>query len=334
MRPVIHSPTIKLKYRDTNSSELKEDRLLITRIRPVIFAVFAIALVGTFSALARTTSAQPQANDAAVKKADDLFQHQKYKEAIEAYKAILASDSNNDHVLDNIGLSYYKMGDRASARDWMQRRADLSGQSPSVKARMLTNVALFDWDEAHLNAAIIRAGIAGAPDATAVSKMVADGIEAAEKAVAIAPRSAQAFNLLNLLNREAFLLEPDSGKKQEYIQKAEAALRQCISFSSPEAIQSQGAFVGPMILSEAPGTIKVGTPGKKVIPDAFKDGKGDRVVVEAFVGGDGKVSIKRAVAGKGKPADEALAAAGKWQFEPSTFEGHPVTVIYSISFPQ
>ena len=36
---------------------------------------------------------------------------------------------------------------------------------------------------------------------------------------------------------------------------------------------------------------------------------------------------------QGKLVDAALGAARQWEFEPSTFEGHAVQVIETISFP-
>jgi TonB family protein len=56
-------------------------------------------------------------------------------------------------------------------------------------------------------------------------------------------------------------------------------------------------------------------------------------VVEVVVGQDGKVRLPRVLAGHGKLGEAALSAARQWEFEPSTFEGHAVQVIETISFP-
>ncbi|MEK6322660.1 MAG: hypothetical protein AABN33_13370 [Acidobacteriota bacterium] len=61
--------------------------------------------------------------------------------------------------------------------------------------------------------------------------------------------------------------------------------------------------------------------------------RSDRSRHDLLRGRDGKVRLPRVLAGVGKVGDAALVAARQWEFEPTTFEGHTVQVIETISFP-
>lgn len=281
---------------------------------------------------------QPAAQDvsAALKRADELYAAGKYHEAIGAYKEVLNRDPNNDHAIARIGYAFYRLNDRSSAREWMKRRLEIPGQSPSLKAQILTDVTLISWDQAHLSIMAHRLG-QGLKVEEAVQKLLDEGIESGTKAVQIAPRSAKAFNLLNLLYRDSATLESDSAKQKELLAKADQALRQAIQIyeASPHHQQSTDMLVVPTILAangaELGQAVKIGAATKKIIPDSLKDLKDVSVVVEIFIGRDGKVRLPRLISGQ-KFGEAALAAAQQWEFEPSTFEGHPVQVISTINF--
>lgn len=300
-----------------------------------------VRIVATVAMLASgclAAAQQPTAQDvsAALKRADELYAAGKYHEAIEAYKEVLNRDPNNDHAIARIGYAFNRLNDRNSAREWMKRRLEIPGQSPSLKAQILTDVTLISWDQAHLSIVAHRLGQGlKVEEAEAVQKLLDEGIESGTKAVQIAPKSAKAFNLLNLLYRDSAALETDSAKQKELLAKADEALRQAIQIyeSSPHHQQSTDMLVVPTILAaNEPGqAIKIGAATKKIIPDSLKDVKDVSVVVEVFIGRDGKVRLPRLISGQ-KFGEAALAAARQWEFEPSTFEGHPVQVISTINF--
>jgi tetratricopeptide (TPR) repeat protein len=273
-------------------------------------------------------------------KGDDLFKAGKYHEAIQAYKDALGKDPNNDHAMEFTILSYNKIGDREQARSWMRRRLEIPAQTPSIKARVLTDLALLYWDEARND--LLRAFASGdklkPEDAATIGKLVADGTDSAQKAAAIAPRSAKAFNLLNLLNRVQADVEQDSSKQKELISRADEALRHSIEFyeGSTQQQQSHDVFTAPTVslwAGKNPGGVKIGQATKQAMPDAVKNAKEGPVSVEIMVGMNGKVLWPRLINAPGKTGEAVVAAARQWEFEPSTFEGHNVQVIEVISFP-
>lgn len=301
------------------------------------------ALITTSFSQGATTQ-QSQANTKLgdlLKKGDDLYKANKFKEAIEVYREALAQDPSNDQAISYIGYSYNKLHDNEQSRIWMKKRLELPGQTPSRKAQILTDITLLYWDEAHMDIAgrVALGGKSLKPEDTLTAKkLLADGIESGQKAVAIAPRSVKAFNLLNLLYRESAANETDSATREQLLTRADEALRKSVEFF--EAVPQQPSndiWVVPT-LSVINGTgmgqgVRFGLATKKTSSDALKDVKEGAAVIEVVVGRDGKVRLPRLLVGLGKLGDAALAAARQWEFEPTTFEGHTVQVIETISFP-
>ena len=299
-----------------------------------------IITIFSFGALAQQSPANGKLDDL-LKKGGDLYKATKFKEAIEAYKEALIEDPNNDQAVSYIGYSYNKLHDNDQARQWMKKRLELPGQTPSRRAQILTDITLLYWDEAHMDiAGRLASGSkhSKAEDILIAKKLLADGIESGQKAVAIAPRSVKAFNLLNLLYRASAATETNSVARGELHTRADEALRKSVEFF--EAMQQQPStdLWAVPTLSAINGTdlgqsVHFGSATKKASPDALKDAKEGAAVVEVVVGKDGKVRLPRLLAGAGKVGDAALAAARQWEFEPTTFEGHTVQVIETISFP-
>jgi tetratricopeptide (TPR) repeat protein len=318
--------------------------LKMLKLSRALYALSCFILVLCLSVVTSAQQAEPSAKSQAeelVKKGDELYKAGKFKEAIEAYKEALNRDPNNDQAIGYIAYSFNKMGDKESAREWMKRRIDMPGQTPSRKASTLADLALLYWDDAHLQVVgLLAAGNTGAvkaEDKAAVARMINEGIDSAQKAVTIAPRSVKGFNLLNLLYRSSAAMEADPARRKELISRADEALRQAIQFyeANAQVQQSADMFMVPTIStldgSELGEAVKMGQATKKVQPDSIKDAKGP-VAVEVLVGRDGKTRFHRVVAGQGKTGDAALAAARQWTFEPTTFEGHPVQVFSIINF--
>ena len=303
------------------------------RVLGIVALLAGLALGARSNAEAR----QDKAGEA-VNKGDELYKAGKFKEAIEAYKEALSHDPNNDQAIGYIAYSYNRLGESDQARQWMKRRVEIPGQSGSKKAQVLTDMTLITWDMAHLAIATRKAAGKLTPaDATAARKLLTEAEDSGQKAVAIAPRSAKAFNLLNLIYRATESLETDATQRAELSAKADVALRKSVQIF--EAMQSPPGevWVVPTISAIA-GTdfgqaVHFGQPTKKNSPDALKDAKEGSVVVEVVVGRDGKVRFPRLLSGQSKSGEAALAAAKLWEFEPTTFEGHAVQALETISFP-
>lgn len=304
--------------------------------------IAALMAIPSLAALAQQPEREAHGKaDESLKKGDDFYKAGKFKEAIEAYKEALAADPNNDQAIGYIAYSYNKLHDGEQARHWMKRRVEIPGQTPSRKAQVLTDMTLLYWDEAHMEiASRLAAGIKNLKpeDAAAAKKLLAGGIESGQSAVVIAPRSVKGFNLLNLLYRASAALESDGAARTDLLARADEALRKSVQFFEATAQQQSGDLWAVPTLSAINGTdlgqaVHFGSAIKKTSPDALKDAKEGSAVIEVVVGLDGKVRLPRVLAGHGKSGDAALGAARQWEYEPSTFEGHTVQAIETISFP-
>jgi hypothetical protein len=167
---------------------------------------------------------------------------------------------------------------------------------------------------------------------TAIKKLLTEGEECAQKSVAIAPRSAKAFNILNLVYRTQATL--DSERRSELLAKADEALAKAIEIyeASTYFQQSQDMMVAPTVVSvQGAGQnarLRIGKPTKTAASSAEVS-----IMIEVFVGRDGKVRFPRVVHGDSKQAQPALSAARQYEFEPTTFDGHPVQLIELLTFP-
>lgn len=315
--------------------------ILLLRVLSVLTIV---AIISGISLAAQPPQNQPAAHgklEELLKKGDDLYKANKFKEAIEVYKEALNQDPNNDQAVAYIGYSFNKLRDSEQARLWMKRRIEIPGQTPSRRAQVLTDITLLYWDEAHVDIAS-RMAAPGKPvkpeDILISKKLLAEGIDTGLKATAIAPRSVKGFNLLNLLYRASAALETDAAVKVDLLARADAALRKSVEiFEATPQTPSTDLWAVPTLSAingtDLGQTVHFGAATKKGSPDALKDAKEGAAVVEVVVGQDGKVRLPRVLAGMGKLGDAALNAAKQWEFAPSTFEGHTVQVIEMISFP-
>lgn len=299
-------------------------------------AALALSVVLTLALLGQPAwSAAQGGSDESLKKGDDLYKAGKYQDAIAAYKETLGRDPNNDQAIGNTAFAYHHLGDEANALQWMKRRVEIPGQSPSKKAQTLTDITIICWQTAHF-AIASRLASGSSPQDSAAAKLISEGIDSAQKAVAIAPKFVRAFNGLNLLYRASAAAESDAGKQKEWLGKADEALRQSILLFEAGK-QQQADFLAIPTISVILGAdkgagVQLGQATKSPTPGVLKDSKGGALAVEVFVGLDGKIRQQRVIAGEGKPAEAALAAVKQWEFGPSTFEGHPVQVIKTISF--
>jgi tetratricopeptide (TPR) repeat protein len=312
--------------------------LKINSLARALAAFSMIILSASLAFGARSPLARQDKAAESVKKGDELYKAGKFKEAIDAYKEALTHDPNNDQAIGYIAYSYNKLGDGDQARQWMKRRVEIPGQTPSKKAQVLTDMTLVAWDMAHMEISVRKAGGSFKPaDAAAAKKLLIEAEDSGQKAVAIAPRSAKAFNLLNLIYRASESLETDPTVRAELTAKADEALRKSVQIFEALPQPPTEVWFVPTISTIAGTdlgqTVHFGQPTKKNSPDALKDVKDGSVVVEVLVGRDGKVRFPRILSGQGKLAEAAIAAAKLWEFEPTTFEGHAVQVIETISLP-
>jgi tetratricopeptide (TPR) repeat protein len=166
---------------------------------------------------------------------------QKAREAIKAYQDVLTHDPNNDDAYNAVVYLYRAIKDEQHEREWLMQRANLESAPGEKRSQALTVLASKDWQcsfnvtEQPENKVAVDKG-----DKTIVQykkpkeqrdyddamKCVADGLQLAEKAISLDPKSEQAWSFKTNLLLERVKLAKMDGKDAEaadYQKQADAA---------------------------------------------------------------------------------------------------------------
>lgn len=248
----------------TNSDEMNFMKISPT---PRIFFLVVILVVGylrNFSGFAQTAPTNPAPNTTVqpspkptpppatakdlIAQGIQLYRKVKYDQAAKKFAAALKLEPANNDALGYASLTAYQLGNQAQARELFQRRADLPNQTNSVKAFCSYMIALTRWRQSHEIIAKRGNLTTGKTvykmtdkELAAANEHVTAGITSVNKALAIKPDYAEAFNILNLLHAEAAAIATDEAKANEQRKAALTALRQAIKFHKAGATNDFGA---------------------------------------------------------------------------------------------
>jgi tetratricopeptide (TPR) repeat protein len=167
-----------------------------------------------------------------------LYRTQRLKPALAKFEAALKLEPENDEALSLAAVTAFRLDLQPQSRDYFVRRADLKSQKDSVKAFSYYRVALTYWREVHDLVAKL-AGIRGNKVAVAtpeqnregISSGIKNGLEYADKALAILDNFAEAHNVKNLLHAEASLSADSEEMADEHRRQSVGSLRRAIELS-------------------------------------------------------------------------------------------------------
>jgi TonB family protein len=171
-----------------------------------------------------------------------LYRSQRFKQALAKFESALKLEPENDEALGLAAVTAFRLDNQAQSREYFQRRADLPDQKDSVKAFSFYRIALTYWREVH----DLVAKFSELKDNKVAVELperegldlkygIENGLEYAEKALAISAGFAEAHNIKNLLNAEAALAADDEEKAQAYRKESIDSLRRAIAFSRTSA---------------------------------------------------------------------------------------------------
>ncbi len=307
-----------------------------------------------------------------------FYRSVRLKEAFEKFESALKLEPDNDEALGLAAVTAYRLDNQAAARDYFLRRADLAGQKDSVRAFCYYRTALAFWREIHDRVA--RFGEVGQgrffyrisrQESDLILFDIDKALEYADRALGILVNYGEAFNVRNLLQAEAALIEPDSTRAEARRLQSLEALRRSLDLSS-QAAGSKRAEVAdfslptfrvsefartpeddPVFDDEAIRLIEGGRPVRRQVA-AFppfraqpRPDKGDKtepptpepapappqtIKVEVLISTNGDVVFAHVIDGRPDINTAALLAARGWKFSPARFEGRPVQVSGVITF--
>ncbi len=192
-----------------------------------------------------------------------LYRTAKFRQALTKFEAALKQEADNDEALGMAAETAFRLDSQAAARDYLMRRAEISGQKESVKAYCYHRIAMTYWREAHdlvAKYAEIEDGKVSynLPDGSRqeATEDINNGIEYASRTLNLRAGFADAYNIRNLLYAEAALIAADEEKAKSYRQKSLDDLRAAISLAIPaDSKAAEADFNYPTIrISEVPRT--------------------------------------------------------------------------------
>jgi TonB-like protein len=176
-----------------------------------------------------------------------LYRAQRLKPALMKFEAALKLEADNDEALSLAAVTAFRLDLQTQSRDYFVRRANLKGQKDSVKAFSYYRVALTYWREVHdLVAKFV--GIKGnkvlvtTPEQNRadIRSGIKEGLDYADKALAILDNFAEAQNVKNLLHAEAALSAESEEMADEHRRQSVECLRRAIELSKSLAVAKGG----------------------------------------------------------------------------------------------
>jgi len=171
-----------------------------------------------------------------------LYRAQRLKPALAKFEAALKLEPKNDEALSLAAVTAFRLDLQPQSRDYFIRRANLTGQRDSVKAFSYYRVALTYWREVHDLVAKFVAIKGNKVVVTTPEQNRADirsgiknGLEYAEKALAILDNFAEAQNVKNLLHAEAALSADSEEMADEHRRQSVECLRRAIELTKSPA---------------------------------------------------------------------------------------------------
>src|SRR5215510_8180557 len=171
-----------------------------------------------------------------------LYRAQRLKPALAKFEAALKLAPENDEALSFAALTAYRLDIQSQSRAYFLRRANLKGQKDSVKAFSYYRVSLSYWREVHhLVAKFVGVKenkvVVTIPEQNRVNIRfgINNGLEYADKALAILDNFTEAQNVKNLLHAEASLSADSEEVAIEHRRQSVECLRRAIELSKSPA---------------------------------------------------------------------------------------------------
>jgi tetratricopeptide (TPR) repeat protein len=178
----------------------------------------------------------------AIKEGITLYRSRKFKQALEKFEAALRQDSKNDEALLYAAVTAFRLGNQIQSRGYFIQRAELPNQKDTVKAFCYYRVALTYWRQSH--DIIAKYGdLTGEKlvyklperEAADANRIITNGLEYIDRALAIMKDFPAAYNIKNLLHTEAALAAKDEKNAKDHENEAILALRRTVEKMSKSA---------------------------------------------------------------------------------------------------
>lgn len=181
------------------------------------------------------------------------------KMAIEAYKELLKPENESrlkerdrDQTYAFIADLYRTLDDQKSYKEWLQKRADLPGQKPTIKAECLYSIGVTYWNEATKISKKYETQVPGKlpetakpdkwkkEDIDALLQNVQTGLKYIEEAIAADPKYANAYSYKSLLLKEQVKVTADPQLASKLEKTAQEAVEKFQELNRQAAAELSG----------------------------------------------------------------------------------------------
>lgn len=214
-------------------------------MKPINAFFVALIFVLCFAGIQAAAQAQEKSEIPAadlIAQGKTLYRTAKFRPALAKFEAALKQEPENDEALGLAAETAFRLDNQTSAREYLTRRAELSGQRESVKAYCFQRVAMTYWREAHdlvAKYSDIKENhvVYDLPEEAReeVEEKIKEGIKYAERALELRNDFADAYNIRNLLFAEAALAADKEEKAEEYRRKSLDDLQMALTMARPES---------------------------------------------------------------------------------------------------
>ena len=183
----------------------------------------------------------------------------KAKEAVEAYKQVLAKDKSNEEAYKAISVLYAFTKDEQNLRDWIMKRANDASMSNEKRADAYAILAGKDWDCSFRVTELPEVKQAdtsgGSPKVTykkpkeqkdydKIQRCVVQGLQEAETAIKLDPNNESAWSYkTNLLLESAKIadMNGEADKKVQFQKQADVAQKRATALSEERRKKEEAA---------------------------------------------------------------------------------------------
>jgi TonB family protein len=240
----------------------------------------------------------------------------------------------NKEVVEALARLYNRQGDFSKTMEMLETVERLDPTDPTAPQI----IATYYWEKAYKDHRLLPSD---------KYKYILNGIEAADRALALKPDYADALTYKNLLLRMRADQETDPALKQQLIAEADALRSRAIELNRQRTAINSGergvAFPPPPPPPPPPGEAPLRVGGNIAPPTKIKDVRPvyplealdariqGVVIIEATIDREGRVSDAKVLRSIPPLDDAALTAVRQWEFAPTMLNGAPVPVIMTVT---
>jgi TonB family protein len=252
------------------------------------------------------------------------------RKGVEIFERVVQREPSNVEALSSLGNLYSSTNDFEKAREVYLRVTKLATQDP----KPFYTVASIDW--------LLVRNKAKPPTEAQIHRLIAEGNESVDIALALNPEYQEAMTYKNLLLREQAARTSDTATRDRLLREADSWFQKALDAVRQQQTQKESVAAGvgaPPPPAPAPQRIgSVLAPAnliKQVSPIYPPEARAARVqgvvLLQVKIEKQGSVANVQVVSGHPLLTQAAIDAVNQWRYQPVLLNGEPIEVITTVT---